>query len=207
FVRRYRQPEVDDPPVRRWLLAGWVVAGALFALAFWKWWQEAEQPPFLRWALARWDEDSGVLRGFMVVWAVATLLMLLGLWTRASAVAVWLLSTSFATLNPYIDNAGDSVRGIILFYLILSPCGAAWSLDRRRARRRGELTGPVFVHPWPLRLLFLQMMFIYFCNGVYKLSGGDRREGERLYYGLHYVVLSAVLYPPGAVPRALTGLV
>jgi uncharacterized membrane protein YphA (DoxX/SURF4 family) len=158
------------------------------------------------WSVLYGVEDPAVLKAAAVVWAVATLLLLLGLGTRVSAVVTWILSTSFSTLNPNIDNAGDSIRGILLFYLMLSPCGAVWSLDVWRRRRRGLVQEPLFVHPWPLRLLFVQMCFIYFMNGAYKLLGNDWARGDSLYYVLGDLTLARWSYAQVPLPYALTRL-
>jgi hypothetical protein len=40
------------------------------------------------------------------------------------------------------------------------------------------------VHPWPLRLIFVQMIFIYCMNGIYKIFGDSWMEGNSLYYVL-----------------------
>ena len=53
---------------------------------------------------------------------------------------------------------------------MLCPCGAAWSLDRLWQRWRAKDTAVRYVAPWAVRLLFVQMIFMYFCNGVYKLG-------------------------------------
>src|SRR5262249_10941815 len=122
------------------------------------------------------------------------------------AVLVWVLSTSFAYLNSYIDNAGDSVRGIVLFYLALCPCGAAWSVDSWVKRRWGGRAGPVYVYPWVLRLILVEMAFIYCCNGLFKLVGEDWREGKSLYYVLGDLTLTRVSYAQWPVPYLLTQL-
>jgi hypothetical protein len=204
FWRCRHRETANNPWVSRGLAGGWLLTGALFGVALWAWGQGAGTPVWLRWTGARWDENALVLRVLLLFWAAATALLGVGLWSRASAVVVWVLSTSFATLNPAIDNAGDSIRGIALFYLMLSPCGAAWSLDHWRSHRRGQPAGPVFVHPWPIRLLFLQMVFIYFCNGAYKLGGSDWRAGNSLYYVLNDVVLTRFSYQQFPVPVGLT---
>ena len=129
---------------------------------------------------------------------------MIGLGTRLNAVAVWALSTSIAYVNPNIDNAGDTIRGIALFYLMLCPCGAAWSVDAWLKRKLGLLRGPVLVHPWVVCLLFLQMVFIYWCNGMYKLSGADWRSGNSLYYVLGDLTLSRWSYAQVPVPYPLT---
>ncbi|HMF16311.1 MAG TPA: HTTM domain-containing protein, partial [Gemmataceae bacterium] len=87
----------------------------------------------------------------------------------------------------------DTMRGIILFYLMLCPCGAVWSIDSLLARWRGR-AWPVFVSPWALRLLFVQMTLIYFMNGIYKLAGPEWREGTSLYYVLSDLTLARFSY-------------
>jgi uncharacterized membrane protein YphA (DoxX/SURF4 family) len=157
------------------------------------------------WSLFYGVESAWMLRAAAVVWAFSTLCLLLGFATRTSAVITWLLSTSFATLNPHIDNAGDSIRGIILFYLMLCPCGAAWSLDAWKERASARRL-PVYVHPWPLRLLFVQMTLIYFMNGTYKLLGANWVHGNSLYYVLGDLTLARWSYAQFPVPYWLTRL-
>jgi hypothetical protein len=148
------------------------------------------------WSVLYHQQDARVIYLAMAVWVVALIGLLLGFCTRINAVVVWVLSTSFANLNTNIDNAGDLVRGIILFYLMLCPCGAAWSVD---AWLRGR-KGPVFVAPWALRLLFVQMVFIYWCNGLHKITGDDWRSGNALYFVLGDLTLARFSYALSPLP-------
>jgi vitamin K-dependent gamma-carboxylase-like protein len=163
------------------------------------------------WSLLRVHDDPRIPALAVMVWAVAAATLLLGLGSRLSAAVAWMLSVSFIQANPPVHNAGDSVRTIILFYLMLSPCGACWSLDSRWKQRRMGQSSEVFIHPWPLRLLFVQMMVIYFSNGVCKLAGPQWRAGTSLHYVLADVstarVSYAVLPLPDLVLRLLTWMV
>src|SRR5262249_7436052 len=131
--------------------------------------------PHWRWSLLAGLEDPQILQAAAWVWVAATVSFTIGFYTRTSAIIALAISTSFAGLNLCIDNAGDDIRRIILFYLMLSPCGAVWSIDhwRQRLTSRGAFApgAPVFIHPWPLRLLMVQMVLMYFINGMFKLSG------------------------------------
>jgi uncharacterized membrane protein YphA (DoxX/SURF4 family) len=138
--------------------------------------------------LAPWREDPVLLHGSMIAWVVATSCLLVGLFTRPAAIATWALSLSFANLNDSIDNAGDTIRCIILFYLMLCPCGAVWSVDRLWQRLRGD-RAVLYVAPWAVRILFVQLIFIYWCNGIYKLVGPHWRDG----YSLRYVLADITL--------------
>jgi hypothetical protein len=131
-----------------------------------------------------WGDNFAFLRVVFYLWILSTVCLGLGLATSLAAIVVWVLAVSFANLNPLVNHGGDLVRNIILFYMMLCPCGAAWSLDRLLARRRGRYTAPVYVAPWPLRLLLIQLVLIYFFTGLFKLFGEMWRNGDALYYTL-----------------------
>ena len=160
--------------------------------------------PFWRWSLLKGIENPAILQAALWLWVAATFCLLIGLFTRSSALISWVLSSSFAGLNSCIDNAGDEIRGILLFYLMISPCGAAWSVDRSWRRLRPGETGPVFIYPWVLRLLFMQMILIYFTNGMFKLMGGTWWSGDSLYYVMSDLTLARWSYAEMAVPLWLT---
>jgi hypothetical protein len=66
----------------------------------------------------------------------------------------------------------------------------------------------VYVHPWPLRLLFVQLAAIYFFNGIYKLAGTGWLSGEVMHYVLGNVQWTRwsapVLWLPTWAVRLLT---
>jgi uncharacterized membrane protein YphA (DoxX/SURF4 family) len=157
------------------------------------------------WSLLEGVESPAVVRTAVLAWAAAAAGLLLGLATRLCAAAAWALSVSFAAVNPSVENAGDTVRTILLFYLMLCPCGAAWSLDAWLLRkRRGP--GPFLVYPWPARLLLVQLVCIYFRNGLHKVVGHDWTVGDSLYYVLADLTLARWSYAWLPVPFLLTRL-
>jgi hypothetical protein len=157
------------------------------------------------WSLLEGVESPAVVRAAVLAWATAAACLLLGLATRLCAAAAWALSVSFAAVNPSVENAGDTVRTVLLFYLMLCPCGAVWSLDAWLWRkRRGP--APFLVHPWPARLLLVQLVCIYFRNGVHKVVGYDWTVGDSLYYVLGDLTLARWSYAWLPVPYLLTRL-
>jgi len=159
------------------------------------------EAPKFNWSLLRgfgegflgsWQDNAFFLEAAFWAWVLATFFLMVGFWTRPAALVTWALSMSFANVNPNIDNSGDTIRGIILFYLMLCPCGAAWSIDCYWQRRRQAFNGSQYVWPWPLRLLFIQMVFIYFMNGLYKVVGANWVSGDSLYYILGDLTLTRV---------------
>lgn len=205
-----------------WLLACAILLGALAALGaclpLEQWRAETDELSLGHRLLRPWQEDNTLLAIALWGWVLSVVLLLVGLCTRAAAISTWVLSMSFDYVNPYINNAGDTIRVILLFYLMLCPCAALWSVDaclkKWRGRRAplpspapascGPTSGPVYVWPWPLRLLFVQMVLIYFMNGLYKLTGPDWLEGQSLYYVLGDVTLTRVSYAQFPVPLWLT---
>src|SRR5207302_1121832 len=64
--------------------------------------------------------------------------------------------------------------------------------------------GSVFIHPWPLRLLMVQMILMYFSNGMFKLSGDTWWSGTSLYYVLADLTLARWSYAQITIPFWLT---
>lgn len=182
-----------------WLWAGWLTAAALVASGYVLYLDHFD----VEWLHAMMRPGTDFPRAIdvgTIAWIVSCVTLLLGLGTRFSAFAVWFLSISFGNINPSIDNSGDIVRTIILFYMVITPCGAVWSLDRLRRKRTGQPPPVAFIHPWPLRLMFLQLTLIYFSNGLFKVSGGDWRTGESLYYVLHNLTFTRFSFEQLNIP-------
>jgi uncharacterized membrane protein YphA (DoxX/SURF4 family) len=139
--------------------------------------------PRLNWSLLLVNDEPALARAATLVWAGAAALLLFGCASRLCAAIAWALSVSFFNLNVSIHNAGDVVRTILLFYLMLCPCGAVWSIDAWWRRRDAQGPAPaVLVFPWPLRLLFVQLVVIYFFNGLFKLGGEQWQRGDVLHF-------------------------
>jgi hypothetical protein len=162
---------------------------------------EISSPHWTGWLVAG-NANPSLLYGLAIAWAVAAGLLLLGCLSRLSALVAWALAMLFWTRNPHIHNAGDTVRITILFYLMLSPCGAVWSVDSWR--RRGRSSSRVYVPPWPLCLLFIQMAVIYFYNGVHKVLGPQWRAGHSLHYVMADLTLSRVSFVRLPTPDVAT---
>ncbi|MBY0523651.1 MAG: HTTM domain-containing protein [Gemmataceae bacterium] len=135
-----------------------------------------------RWSVLRGIHDPTTVKMVLLVWAAVAAGLAAGVGSRLCAFAAWVLGMSFFNLNPFLVNSGDNVRNFLCFYLMLSPCGAAWSVDHWWARQRGAVLEPVFVQPWALRLVFVQMTVLYFMTGVWKLRGGWHSGESPMHY-------------------------
>lgn len=153
----------------------------------------------LRWSVFHWADSAAWTHGLFVLWALSGCGLLLGWFSRSSALVAWALSLSVFHINPFLVNSGDNARNTLLFYLMLCPCGAAWSLDAWW-RRHGLGAGRVFVHPWPLRLLFVQLTVLYFFTGAWKLLSADWTQGKAMHYHMANLAWTRLPYEwlPGA---------
>ncbi|CAN5301534.1 hypothetical protein BH10PLA2_BH10PLA2_34050 [soil metagenome] len=121
------------------------------------------------------------------------LLFTLGYSTRVTAVLTWLAALSYIQRSQITLFGMDTMMNVLLFYLMISPCGAALSIDRWLARRRLGLEGTSMLldRPEPLvsanlglRLIQVHFCFIYMAAGLSKLMGGSWWNGTALWVTL-----------------------
>ena len=134
--------------------------------------------PYWNWSLLGWADQPTLISGVLLCWALAAACLMVGFRPRAAALVAWAIGISVLNTNYYVHNAGDRIRQVALLYLMLSPCGAVWSLDAAFARWRWSASiGPTFVYPWPLRLLVVQLAVMYCTSGITKLEGDTWQSG------------------------------
>ena len=133
----------------------------------------------------QWVQDPTSVRAFGAATALVALAFTVGWRTRVMGVLLYLMTLSIHHRNIPTNSGPDNLLLIMLFYLMLSPCGAAYSLDARRAaRRRGTEAEPLIV-PWAQRLIQLHLCLIYFDTAVLKCAGTTWLGGTALHYVLH----------------------
>ena len=119
------------------------------------------------------------------VTAVLGLLLTIGWRTRVVSVLFFVASLTIHHRNIVTNSGADALMMLITFYVMLAPCGAAYSLDARRAaRRRGTDAEPLIV-PWAQRLIQLQICLVYFNTAVLKCNGATWLNGTALHYVLY----------------------
>ena len=138
----------------------------------------------LRFSPLQWVQDPISVRCVFVALAGVAVAFALGWRTRIMSILLYLGLLSLYHRNISTNCGPDMLMMISSFYLMLSPCGAAVSLDaRREARRRGTPAEPLIV-PWAQRLLQIQLCLIYFATAVYKCSGTTWLGGTAIHYVL-----------------------
>ncbi len=129
-----------------------------------------------------WIQDPASIRLFMGTTAIVATLFTLGWKTKVNGILLYLMVLSIHHRNIASNSGPDNVLLLMLFYLMLSPCGAAYSLDaRREARRRGTLAEPLIL-PWAQRLIQLQLCLIYLDTAILKCNGGTWLGGTAMHF-------------------------
>ena len=144
--------------------------------------QPTDQGPGTWGLLGIVNSDAAVLVVYLglLLGAVA---LVLGLWSRLAALVVFLALLSFTRRDPFVLNSGDGLIRIIALLLVLSPVGVAVSLDRLRTARDRLWEFPARA-PWTLRLLQLQLSFIYVSTVWQKVRGTSWNDGTAVSYAL-----------------------
>jgi hypothetical protein len=123
------------------------------------------------------------LQGVGILYVVSLLFLLCGGFTRVAAVAVCLLHWTLINTGYSGAYGADMYAHIFLFYLMLMPSGAAWSLDSLRRGWRGENSSGARLS---LRLVQLHMCISYVASGLEKSTGKNWWNGEILWTALNF---------------------
>jgi hypothetical protein len=102
-----------------------------------------------------------------------------GFWTRTATVLLFLGFEYHHYLNFGVRNSAyDRINEIIVFVLLFTCAGAAWSVDARRAKQ------VKCIPAWQIRLLQFQLSAIYFGTGLFKLLNPAWHTPEMLRYAI-----------------------
>jgi len=150
---------------------------------------------FLRWLagprwslLLLWDSPT-FFWVHLVAFEIAMACLVVGLGTRWTKWIAWFLFHSIIGRNIVFWEGTEHVYRTFFFYLCLSQCDRAYSVDNwlrmRRLRRRGIVDAPIhrLIPAWPRLLVVLQCAAIYCYTGAVK-NGAVWWAGDALYYAM-----------------------
>lgn len=118
-------------------------------------------------------------------------LLLAGLFTRWVTFGNWLFILSYQGRNPMLTQGSDEIMRLLLFWGMLLPWSAVWSLD---ALRRDDIRLlPRRVVSWPSVGLLVQVAAIYVFSAILKSGPAWRIDGTAIYYTLSVEYLTSNL--------------
>ncbi len=132
-----------------------------------------------------WVQDPTTVRLVLVGTLAAAVGLTLGWRTRAASVLYYLGLLAIHHRNVATASGADVLLMSLAFCLMLSPCGAAYSLDARRAARsRGGTPADPLIIPWAQRLIQIQIAGLYLVTALLKVNGATWLDGTALHYVL-----------------------
>lgn len=133
-------------------------------------------------------DGDPALNIYFLVFLLFIVFLMFGFLSRISSVVVFIGLVSLSNRNFFVDNAGDDLMRNLSFFLMFAPCGAAYSIDRLIRVKRG-LAGKEFtpIKPWVLRMIQLQVAYLYFDTFMLKFPGEGWKDGTALYYAFGYL--------------------
>ena len=130
---------------------------------------------------AIWPGSAALSIGWAVL-LIAAVMLTVGWHSRLAAFLVFVLVVSFERRTSFVFNAGDGLIRIEALFLMVSSCGAALSLDRRRVGK--PFWSAESQAPWAVRLMQVQLSLIYVSSVLLKMTGDAWPHGTAVSYAL-----------------------
>ncbi len=136
--------------------------------------------------------SEGIISLLFLVNVFCIIGLLIGFRTRLFTFLCWLFLLSLHNRNPLIQQAGDDLIRILLFWGMFLPWGNRFSIDaflmKRNANEPEKLTS------WACIGYLLLLFSVYFFSALHKSSPEWTTDFTALYYALS---LDMILFPAG----------
>ncbi|MEO2045612.1 MAG: HTTM domain-containing protein [Pirellulales bacterium] len=151
------------------------------------------------WSIFFWIKTTWLLWCVHLVALVIFFCLMIGLFSRTTAVLGYLLAVSYVQrVSPGAFFGLDKVNVMMAMYLMLGPCGARYSLDRLLRLRReqqghkeqkGHKKEPTkevasTSANVAIRLIQIHMCIIYLFAGIAKLEGANWQAGTGVWWAV-----------------------
>lgn len=131
------------------------------------------------------DLTVQILFGLFVV---AAFCVTIGLGTRLASIVAYVCLVSFHHRDSLLLHSGDFFLRIVAFWMMFASAGRSFSVDRLIRLARGkEAPEPPLVSPWPMRMIQLQVCFLYADAFLWKIRGDLWMNGLAIYYSSRLV--------------------
>lgn len=132
------------------------------------------------WSIYYFVQAPAALWALHVVFLGSIVCFTLGYWTRLMSVLVWAGHLCFIHRAFLTWSGMDTVLAMLTFYLMLTPAGAALSVDALRRRGIG-ITRLSWEANVGIRLIQIHTCVIYLCAGLAKLQGARWWDGTAVW--------------------------
>jgi hypothetical protein len=127
------------------------------------------------WSWFYWITSPTLMWTVHIASLVVFALLTIGLWSRAMSILAFLATVAYANRASLAQFGLDDANAMLAMYLMIGPCGAAYSVDswlkRRRAGGNKLPVEPLIGANFAIRLLQVHLCVIYFFSGLGKAQG------------------------------------
>ncbi len=124
-----------------------------------------------------------VAYGYWLLTLTACICFVVGWHSRLATFATFVLASGMMERDPFICDYSDQVVRVLLFWSLFLPVGNWYSIDAALARANGR---PLAQEgsALELRLIALQLGWIYLCTFLWKICGETWRDGTAVHFAL-----------------------
>jgi len=138
------------------------------------------------WSYLWYIESPALLWAVHLVALVVFAMLTIGLFTRVTSILAWLIAVAYCHRLSGAFFGLDQINSMLAMYLMIGQCGAVYSVDHWRARRRAGqgVPAPAISTNVAIRLIQLHMCIIYLFGGISKLRGSMWWDGSAVWYAV-----------------------
>lgn len=133
------------------------------------------------WTPLFWSGDPGYVQFFFIFSMAASFFMLIGFCTPFAAPLTWIAILSIRSRNLTMTDGTEFILQFALMYLSFTDSGQVLSVDQRLGLRETlwRKVLPFFAKTfWPLRMIQLNLLVVYFVAGASKTLGTQFWDGS-----------------------------
>lgn len=133
----------------------------------------------LRWSF-HFLNDTFIFETILfLVHGLISLLLIFGYKTRLMTILSWVFLVSLQNRNPFIQQSGDDLLRLVLFWAIFMPWGNFYSLDAKYKNESKQFYFSIATVGYQILIVS-----VYVFSAIYKSSPEWRTEGTAIYYAL-----------------------
>ncbi len=135
---------------------------------------------------------------YLLIWLVIVALLIIGYKTRTVAALNFVLLLSIHNRNPFILDSADDLMRLLSFWMIFIPLAKHYSVDAwlEAKAHDGQTITRNTTFAFPVKLIQLQIVLLYFFTGLFKLISPIWLAGDGIWYALQ---IEPLVQPTGAL--------
>lgn len=133
----------------------------------------------LRWSFHYLNDTFAFECALFILNGIIALFLIAGYKTRITTILAWIFLVSLQNRNPFIQQSGDDLLRLTLFWAMFLPWGNFYSIDSKNKNQTEQFHFSVATFGYQFLIIS-----VYLFSAIYKSSPEWRTEGTAIYYAL-----------------------